>query len=222
MLTVAIDTSTRLGSVGVGRSGELLGETSFSARATHSETVLPEVRRLLDRCGEGPGSVEAVVVGAGPGSFTGVRIAAALGKGLCAARRARLFAYSSLEAVAVGTGLAGRICVLFDARREQVYAAAWDVAPPAGSVLGPVAASLEEVLSGLDEVGSWCFAGDGAMLHRQALEARGARVLSSLHAFPRAGALLRLAAVAPDRGRVAEPSDWEPTYARASGAERGV
>jgi tRNA threonylcarbamoyladenosine biosynthesis protein TsaB len=222
VLTVAIDTSTRLGSVGVGRSGELLGETSFSARATHSETVLPEVGRLLERCEEEPGALEAVVVGAGPGSFTGVRIAASLAKGLCAARGARLLAFSSLEAVAIGTGLAGRICVLFDARRDQVYAAAWDEGPPASPVLGPVAAPLGQVLARLDDGAPWCFAGDGALLHRLGLEAAGGRVLGPLHAYPRAGALLALAARSPDRGRVARPEDWEPTYVRASGAERGV
>lgn len=222
MLTVALDTSTRLGSVGIGRAGELLGESTFSARATHSETVLPEVDRLLGRCGETPGAVEAVVVGAGPGSFTGVRIAAALAKGLCAARGASLFAYSSLEAVAAGTGLEDRTCVLFDARREQVYAAAWEQAPPASPVLGPIAAPLDEVLDRLEEGGSWCFAGDGALRNRHRLESAGARVLHPLHAYPRAGALLELVRAAPERGRVARPGDWEPTYVRASGAERGV
>jgi tRNA threonylcarbamoyladenosine biosynthesis protein TsaB len=222
VLTLALDTSTRLGSVGIGRAGELLGETTFSARATHSETVLPEVDRLLVRCGETPGAVGAVVVGAGPGSFTGVRIAAALAKGLCAARDASLFAYSSLEAVAAGTGLAGRTCVLFDARREEVYAAAWDQAPPARPVLDPIAASLDDVLKRLEDGGTWCFAGDGALRHRRRLESAGARVLHALHAYPRAAALLELARAAPERGRVARPEDWEPTYVRASGAERGV
>lgn len=222
MLTVALDTSTRLASVGVGRTGELLGETTFSARATYSETVLPEVDRLLERCGEEPGAVQAVVVGAGPGSFTGVRIAAALAKGLCAARGASLFAYSSLEAVAAATGLVSRTCVLFDARREQVYAAAWEEAPPTAPVLGPIAAALDAILARLGDGASWCFTGDGALHHRSRLEAEGARVLTSLHAYPRAAALLQLAAAAPERGRVTRPAEWEPTYVRASGAERGV
>lgn len=125
MLSLALETSTRLGSVAVGRDGELLAESSLSVRAAHSETVLPEVRRLLERCSVAPRELARVVVGAGPGSFTGVRIAASLAKGLCAATGAELTAFSGLAAVAAGTGMAGDVCVLLDARRDEVYAAAW-------------------------------------------------------------------------------------------------
>lgn len=222
MLTVALDTSLRLGSVGVGCSGELVAETNLSVRAMHSETVLPEIHHLLRRCGEQPAAVEAVVVGSGPGSFTGVRIAAALAKGLCAACGASLYAYSSLEVVAYGAEVPGPVCALFDARREQVYAAAWDDARPCGPTLGPEVAALDEVLERLGGGGGWSFAGEGALRHRRTLEARRGRVLSELHAYPRAAALLRLAEAFPERGKVTEPADWEPTYARAPGAERGT
>jgi tRNA threonylcarbamoyladenosine biosynthesis protein TsaB len=222
VLTLSLDTSTRLGSVALARSGELLAETSLSVRAAHSETVMPEIERVLRRCGEGPGSLDAVVVGAGPGSFTGVRIAASLAKGLCAARGATLYAFSSLEAVAMGVGAPGRVCALFDARRGQVYAAAWSESPPADPILGPVAAPLEAVLTRLGPIEAWSFSGDGAVRHRGVLEARGARVLSTLHAYPRAAALLELVVLAPDRGLVSDRADWEPTYVRSSGAERGL
>jgi len=223
VLTLALDTSTRLGSVALARDGKLVAESSLSVRADHSETVLPEIERLLSRSGSGPGGLETVVVGAGPGSFTGVRIAASLAKGLCAARDAELLAFSSLEAVAAGTGVAGSVCVLFDARRDEVYAAAWEEPPPATARLGPHAAPIGEVLAELPGgVAAWSFAGGGALRNRELIESRGGRLLSPLHAHPRAAALLELAWRARGRGRVADRAAWEPTYARASGAERGV
>lgn len=220
MLTLALDTSTRLGSVAVGRDGELLAETTLSVRATHSETVLPEASRLLERCGAGPAELDGVVVGAGPGSFTGVRIAASLAKGLCAASGAALSAYSTLAAVAAGTGLERRVCALLDARGDELYAAAWEALEGPEPTARPGVTTVGEVAERLGA--GWTCAGPGAVTHREALETAGLRVLPSLFAVPRGGALLRLAAAWPEAGRVEDPASWEPSYVRDSGAERGV
>lgn len=222
MLTLALDTSTRVGGVAVARDGTLVAETSLSARATHSETVLPVVDGLLDRAGEGPDAVGRVVVGSGPGSFTGVRIAASLAKGLCAALNAELHAFSSLAAVAAQAGTGERVCALFDARRDEVYASAWEAPPPARPVLPPSALPLEDVLRALEPAAGWSFAGEGARLHRKRIEEAGGRVLPRTHDHSRAAGLLELLRRAPEAGRVADRRTWEPTYARASGAERGV
>lgn len=222
MLRLALETSTRLGSVALGDGPRLLAESSLSVRAAHSETVLPEVERVLDRTGRGICEVEEVVVGSGPGSFTGLRIGAALAKGLCAATGAGLRAYSSLAALAAATALPGRVCVLLQARRGEVFAAAFRSLRPLDLHFGPAVTTVDEALGALQDPADWRFAGEGALRHRDALEARGGRVLSALHGTPRAGALLELAAEQPDAGRVDDPSLWEPEYVRASGAERGV
>lgn len=220
MVRLALDTSTRLGAVGVGEGGRLLAEALLPSHAAHSESVLPEVERLLDRVGRAPGDLEGVVVGAGPGSFTGVRIAAALAKGVCFALDIPLWAYASPAVVAAGTGLGGEVCVLFDARRGQVYAAAYDCVAPPRAALGPAAMSIEEVLERLGDAAGWAFAGDGAGLHAERIDAAGGRLLPEHAWYPRAGPLLWLARHAPAAGRVEEPGDWEPLYARRSGARR--
>jgi tRNA threonylcarbamoyladenosine biosynthesis protein TsaB len=71
--------------------------------------------------------IEEVVVGAGPGSFTGVRVAGATAKGLVAALDVPLVAYSSLLALVAGVPATGPVCGLFDARRGEVYAGCWRV-----------------------------------------------------------------------------------------------
>ena len=220
MLRLALDTSTRLGSVAVGRDGELLAETTLSVRASHSETVLPEADHLLRRCGLGPADLDEVVVGAGPGSFTGVRISASLAKGLCAATGAGLRAFSSLAAVAAGAGAAERVAALFDARGDEVYAAAWEEPGRPEASSPPAVTGVAELADRLGP--GWTYAGPGARSHRTTLEAAGGRVLPAPFSVPRGSALLALAAAWPEAGHVEDAAGWEPGYVRDAGAERGV
>ena len=221
-LRLALETGGRLGGAGLARGEQLLAESMLSVRATHSETVLPEVDRLLERCGVRPEELAEVVVGAGPGSFTGVRIAASLAKGLCAATGAGLRAFSSLASVAAGTGVPGRLCVLLDARGDEVYAAAWPEGPAPDPEVGPHVAETAAIVERLGGAEEWTFAGDGAVSRRDELEARGGRVLPPLFAASRPASLLWLAEAFPAAGRVEDPATWEPSYLRSSGAERGV
>lgn len=221
MLRLALDTSTRLGSVALGAGPELLAETVLPVRASRSESVLPEVDRMLAGCGVDRDGLDALVVGAGPGSFTGVRIAASLAKGLRFGTDRAFFAYSSLLAVAAGLGGRDRVCALFDARRGEVYAAAYRSVDPPDREAGPVAEPIGRFLDRLEVPERWTFAGEGALLHREAIEARGGRVAPFHLAHPRGAALLWLAESRPGAGRVHDPEDWEPRYVRASGARRG-
>jgi tRNA threonylcarbamoyladenosine biosynthesis protein TsaB len=224
MLTLALDTSTREGSVALGGTGDVFGELTLSVRATHSETVLPAIDRLLSEVGWSVRDLGAVVVGAGPGSFTGVRIAAALARGICFPTGADLFAYSSLAAIAANAanaGAEGRICALLDARRDQVYAAGYRLSSGFEELFAPLAAPLEEVLAGL-EPETWTVAGVLPVSARERIAQSNARLLAPAHGRPRASALLRLARMWPEAGRVAEPARWEPTYVRTSSAERRI
>jgi len=222
MAILALDTSTPTGSVAVGCEGEILAESVLQVRATHSETVLPEIDRLLGACGLGPSDLRAVVVGGGPGSFTGVRIAASLAKGICHARGLDLYSYSSLAGVAAGADCEGPVCAMFDARRGQVYAAGYRIGSSIEELFGPRAVPIDELLEYLDEPARWCFAGDGAGAGRSSIEAAGGRVLPQARWVPRAGALLWLAAVVPEMGRVADPRRWEPAYIRLPAAQRNA
>lgn len=220
MVILALDTSTPTGSVAVGRDGEVLVESLLGVRATHSETVLPEIHRLLTGCGLEASDLEAVVVGGGPGSFTGVRIAASLAKGICHARGLELYSFSSLAAVAAGAGCEGLVCTMFDARRGQVYAAGYRVGDSVEEIFPPTAASLAKVLDDLEELEMWRFAGDGAGAGSDAIQAAGGRILPEKTWVPRAGSLLGLVTLAPEEGRVVDPRTWEPRYVRLPAAQR--
>lgn len=221
MVSLALDTSTPLGSVAVGRDGRVLAESLLRVRATHSETVLPEIDRLLTDCGLAVQDLQALVVGGGPGSFTGVRIAASLAKGMCHARGLDLFSFSSLAAVAAGSGCEEPVCAMFDARRGQVYAAGYRVGEGIEELFAPRAGALDRVLTDLGEPGEWCFTGDGAGAGEEAIRRAGGRILDPDRWVPRAASLLWLASVDPGRGRVADPGSWEPGYVRLPAAQRG-
>ncbi len=214
---LAVETASRVGSVAVWRDGLAL-ECSLSLQRTHSERVLPAVERALEAAGTSPDQVTAFVVGSGPGSFTGVRIAASLAKGWTMARSTTLFAYSSLLAVAAGSGASGPVCPVFDARRDEVYAACYSVsAEGPEALMAPGAWKISELIEALLQQGlAPTFVGEGALKHSEMLTARleGARLLPPHLGVPRAGSLLWLRSVAPELGRVERPETWEPVYAR--------
>lgn len=221
MIRIAIETATSLGSVAVGRGDRVLAELTLGVQRRHAEMVVPALDAALGLAGVDRGEVGAVVVGAGPGSFTGVRVAGATAKGLVAALGVPLLAYPSLLALVAGVASDGPVCGLFDARRGEVYGGCWRVASSSlETVLPPRVGPVESVVEAVREL-SPLFVGDGAARYRAELEAAGVRV-SAVPTSPRAASLLWLAEHHGELGAVADVAGWEPEYVRASSAERGV
>lgn len=218
---LALDTSTPVGSVAVGRAGRVLAEAVLGVSVRHAEALLPGIDFVMGRAGLRPEDLAGVVVAGGPGSFTGVRIAGAAAKGLVRALDLPLYSYSGLLALAAGVAAAERpVCALFDARREEVYAAIYDFGAGAPRVLlEPAPRHLEDVIAAASPPP--LYVGDGALKHRGRLEATGGLVAPAHLAYPRAVSLLWLAEVDPS-GRVEDPAAWEPAYLRPSGAERSL
>jgi len=176
----------------------------------------------LFRCSKADrGDLGRVVVGGGPGSFTGLRIAAATAKGLANALPLELLAYSGLLAVAAATGVQSPVCALFDARRDEVYAACYHLQTAIETIMPPQAERVGQVLSELSNA-RCIYAGEGAQKHESLIRSLGGVVLPMHLGIPRAPALLWLAQHHPQEGRIEDPAHWEPNYLRAAGAERGI
>jgi tRNA threonylcarbamoyladenosine biosynthesis protein TsaB len=223
MIRVAIETATSFGTVAVGRGEQVLAEVGLGVQTRHAEAVLPALEAALSLAGVTRTAIEAVVVGAGPGSFTGVRVAAATAKGLVAALGVPLLAYSSLLALAAGVPGDRLVCALFDARRGEVYGGCWRVTADALTVvLEPRVGAVTDVAAaarGADPAGPPpVFVGDGALRYRARLEGD---VVAAVPAHPRASTLLWLAE-RHGAGATEDPRTWEPLYVRGSSAERGV
>jgi tRNA threonylcarbamoyladenosine biosynthesis protein TsaB len=221
-LNVAIETSTTIGSVALGRGQVLLAEVILGATTRHSEVLLPGIDYLLKVSGQIIDEIGAVIVGGGPGSFTGLRIAAATGKGFAHSLGVPLLAYSGLLASAAGcAGTRQPICALFDARRAEVYAACYQFDEMLTTILEPSVLPIDELLNRLPAA-ECRFTGEGAVLHAEQIRRAGGLVAPAHLAHPRASALLWLAYAYPELGRISDPAHWEPAYLRASGAERGI
>jgi len=194
VLILAFDTATDTATSALVADGVTLGE-----RRTRPQSLLADVDVLLVAAGLAPPDLDAIVVGTGPGSFTGTRIGLAVARGLALSLDLPVAGVSTLDALAAA---APRAFPVVDARRGEVF------------VLGPLAVRPGE----LDvPPGSVCI-GDGARRYRDVLVGRGADVppdASDLH-VPRASLHAALA------GPFGAAEEVLPLYVRAPDADAWV
>ena len=217
MNLLAIDTSTSLGSVAVTREGVIVAEVTLGIATRHAETLLPAIDFALRAGDMRKELLDSIVVGAGPGSFTGVRIAAATAKALVHVLGIPLRAHSSLQAAAVAAGQQDRaVCVLFDARRAEAFAGCWQLRDfaCAETLLAPIADTVDAIVARIQPHDP-LYIGDGATRNRARIEAAGGTVAPEHIGAARARGLVQLTLAQPETGVVAEPARWEPDYVRA-------
>lgn len=119
MRILGLETSTELGSCALWLDGELMERRCPDGRP-HSETLLPLVRDLLAEAGVAFSQLDAIAFGAGPGAFTGLRVACGIAQGLAVAANLPVLPVGSLESLAAGSD-GERILALLDARMSEVY-----------------------------------------------------------------------------------------------------
>jgi len=195
MLTLAFDTATSVATSALLRDGQVLGE-----RASRAVRVLADAEELLDEADAEPNELDRLVVGTGPGSFTGMRMGLSAARALAYALDLQLAGVSTLDALAAGAP--GALPVV-DAGRREVFTLV-DGAP---AVVSPNELRIEP--------GTTCV-GDGAVRYRELLEAAGAAIPereSELH-LPRARFHVQLA------HEFVDPETVEPLYLRLPDAER--
>lgn len=220
---LALDSSTDTCSVALLADGAVVAEFALYRPRAHSENLVPMIDDVLRYGGLRAAELDAVAVGRGPGSYTGLRIGASTAKGLAAATDARLVAVPSLEAVAAATAAHAEagdlVCAAFDARRDEVYAAAYLV--EADRSVRPVdetiALTAEEAAAWLEVPSTrrlW-LVGEGAAKIAEALERAGDRPFVRPPANaggPAAGWVGRLGAARLARGVTEDVALFEPFY----------
>jgi tRNA threonylcarbamoyladenosine biosynthesis protein TsaB len=218
---LGLDTSTAAAAACVLRADGAVFEVAPEPRAlrdppAHARELMPAVAGVMQRAGLGWNELEAVAVGVGPGSFTGLRIGVTTARALASATELGLRPVSSLAALAAGIGAEGAVSLpLIDAKRGELFAAAYD----GGTRLWPpFAAPPEQVAARVQEAGfAAAAAGDGSVRFRGVLEEAGIRVApdnSEAHVV-RALHVCRLAANVPDQ----PPAAVLPEYLRAPDAK---
>lgn len=128
MKILGIDSSGMTASVALVADDGLMAEFTINNKRTHSETLLPMIDKLMNMAEVQPSELTAIAIAAGPGSFTGLRIGAATAKGLALALDVPIVPVPTLEGLAYNLAGEKRLVVsVMDARRNEVYAGAYDV-----------------------------------------------------------------------------------------------
>lgn len=218
MRFIALDSSTEWCSAALWCDGEMAAiERRTDHR--HGELLLPMVERLLAQAELDAQDLDGVAFAAGPGSFTGLRIACGLAQGLAFAHDLPVVGISSLEALAecAGANAVGtpRVIACLDARMHEVYCAAFE-RHAAGwrAVVDAECVAPSEI--GVPPGAGWIGAGGGFTVHGEALRGRLGTALGQVQPAlrPAAPAVARLAAVRFGRGEGVDAALAQPHYVR--------
>lgn len=199
MKLLAIDTSTQTCSAALLLEDRVREQYQLAGRR-HSELILPMIQQLLDDAGLEIEQLDAIAFGRGPGSFTGIRIAASVVQGIALGANLPVIAVSSLAALAQGLVKdtdAKRILAAFDARMNEVYWAAFQVSDSGTlcTVGDEQVLTPQQVAVPFGETNNWFAVGDGWKSYEPILKKRlGHRVQQIFpERYPRARDVATLA-----------------------------
>jgi tRNA threonylcarbamoyladenosine biosynthesis protein TsaB len=220
---LAIETSTLTSSAALLEGERVVVEKSAAASQT-SEALLPLIDEVLRAGGKQPAELDLVACGAGPGSFTGLRIGLATAKGLCFALGKPMLAVSSLAALALEAGAPGALVLaVVDARRGEVYAGLFrgraDGTPE--SLLEEAVFTPDAIVARVRELAAGApvaVVGDGVPVAPEIFAALGATPADA-SIVPRAQAVGRIASARWRAGAVDELGTATPAYIRLAEAE---
>jgi tRNA threonylcarbamoyladenosine biosynthesis protein TsaB len=220
---LGIETATSLASVGIVAEDRVIAEQAVPMRGSHARTLLPLIDDALRSAGIALRDLDRVAVSIGPGSFTGLRIGLSVAKGLALAARLAVVGVPTLDAYARAIGARdGMVCPVLDARKGEVYAAAfrWQDGEPL-RVLAPAAIAPERFAAQVQ--GPCTLVGDGvdayAALWGRAFGERAQ--LIPFAALPPSGAVVARCGFAGSACSPDELARLEPSYCRPSEAEIG-
>ena len=213
MKILALDTSTEYLSLALVLDGkEFIRD--LHAGQTHSQRILPLLRELLDEAGVDLAQLDGIGFGAGPGSFTGLRIGCGVAQGLAFGASLPVVGISTLQALAQASG-ANKVIACLDARMGEVYHAAYELRDQSWhEVLAPGLYKPEAVPS--IEGQGWVGSGSGWKAYNELLSAQYAGQLSGTtpDAYPHASAIARLAIPLFEAGQGRPAAEAAPIYVR--------
>lgn len=221
MICMGVDSSGKTAAVALMQDEKVLYEEFINAGLTHSQTLLPMMARALDCTGLSPAQIDLYAVSAGPGSFTGLRIGLAAVKGMAQPFSTPCAGVSTLEALSWNISCQGTVVSVLDARRGEVYWAAFD--GMTHTRLTPDAAAP------VTELGNFLgnckkpvfFVGDGADLCYNRYDNLSDIIhLPQSLSLPRGSGLCLAGMELHRRGESVHPALLVPNYLRLSQAER--
>ncbi len=214
---LALETATDACSVALRHAGGIAARHEVAPRR-HTEIVLDMLDAVLAEAALGRADLDAVAFGRGPGSFTGVRVAAALAQGIALGREVPVCGVSTLAALAAGAargGHRGRVVAVLDARRAEIYAATFDCAGGTVTRLGEDVLIAPEALL-LPPGGDWLAAGTGWDVYAERFAPELRALPRAADAYPHAVDVATLAARELGAGNGQDAGAALPAYLRGA------
>ena len=242
-LILAVETSSRIGSVAVALDGKMLAEKVFSAPLQHSAEIFPAIRGLLGQFNLKPNQIRHVYISGGPGSFTGLRIATTLAKIMQLAHSAKIVTVDTLDVVAANVinlipentlsasnhklpAIGGeRVAAVLDAKRGQFFIAVYecdtdDERNAAGRAIWKkvLPDSLMTISQFHDMFAGkakpiWLL-GDGLLYYKDKFQADGVHFLDDKYWSPKAGKVLLLGRQMALKEQFSDALTLTPNYLR--------
>lgn len=221
---LSVETSAVSASTAIFEDNVILGEFFNNTRQTHSQTLMPMLKALLDNCKININDIDVFAVSTGPGSFTGVRIGVSAVKGMAMVHSKPCVEVSTLEAIAFN--LKGQDCIacaVMDARCNQVYNALFDVSKNGiKRITEDRALSIYDLKKELEmHEKNIILVGDGANLcYNNMLDMKNIFIAPEHLIFQRASSVAILGAEYANDKKLVQASALMPFYLRLPQAER--
>ncbi len=227
MKILGIDGSGLVASVAIVEDNNLVGEYTTGYKKTHSQTLLPMLDALSQMVELDLSTIDAIAVAAGPGSFTGLRIASATAKGLGLTLDCPIVSVPTVDALAFNMwGASGIICPIMDARRGQVYTGlySFDEKGQLQVLKEQCAVAFTDIAADINELGQpVTFLGDGVPVFDSQISEliqvsvkRAPAHLNRQHA----SSVASLGSIYFAQGKFESADNHRPEYLRLSQAER--
>ena len=230
-LILAIETSGRIGSIALGRDGKLLAESTFSGFMKQGAELFPQVQTLLGQIQARPCDIQQIYITAGPGSFTGLRIAVTAAKMMSFAHPIKIVAADSTDVIAENAPdfldddvekSVDCICIILDAKRNLFYASVFErKSHEWKKVFGTQAVASEEILDWLSKQGKKkvYFLGEGLAYYAKKFDAHFTTILDEKYWAANAAGLFKVGQKLAAEGKFADPHTLTPIYIRKTDAE---
>jgi tRNA threonylcarbamoyladenosine biosynthesis protein TsaB len=217
---LAIETSGRLGSIAIVDGSAVVAEETFPHGLKHAADILPIIDRLIRARGWSPTDVEHLYISAGPGSFTGLRIAVTLAKTMAMATGVKLIAVPTMRVLASNAPAGARHLILvLDAKRDQIFTARFE--REAGEWIERESQRLDSLQAMLARSPRPVYLlGEGIPYHQKFIPDDPGVIASPEEAWrARAAAVAELGMKMADAGQFADPFQLAPVYLRKPEAE---
>lgn len=224
-MTIAIETSGRIGSIALGRGDALSGVAVFSGFMRQAAELFPQIDRLLHDTGATVSDIGEVILTVGPGSFTGLRIAVTAAKMLSFARKVRIVGVDSTDVIAENAPefadnnpekRVDCICTILDAKRNLFYASVFERRDDGWTKLfGTEAVTAEALLERLaGQKKTVYLLGEGLVYYADTFKAPYTAILDKKYWVPTAEGLFRVGRKRAAQGKFADPETLAPLYIR--------